>query len=133
MSKAWLARKRKRQSESSGAPWPVTKPAGRQTREPAGYAALAERTPGPVWLQYYTGVALITESGTYTVEIPDVRLRLVSVPFPEGTRPGFPLDSISVTEDGRYYCALSDEDRTEYNAPFERAFTEFILSHLGLV
>ena len=97
------------------------------------YAALAERTPNPIYLQYYTGVALITERGTFTAEIPDVRLRLVSRPCPEGMRPGFPLDSVTVTEDGRYYCALSDAERTQYNAPFEQAFTEFILKHLGIV
>ena len=98
----------------------------------ARYTALAERAPGPVYLQYYTGVALITERGSFTAEIPDVRLRLVSEPCLEGARPGFSLDSVSVTEDGRYYCALSDEERTLYNAPFERAFTDFILSHLAL-
>ena len=97
------------------------------------YAALAEKAAGPVYLQYYTGVALITEGGTFTTQIPDVRLRLVSEPCPTGFRPGFPLDSVTVTEDGRYYCELTDEERSVYNAPFERAFTEFILEHLGLL
>ena len=94
------------------------------------YADLAAKAEGPCYLHYFTGIALITGDGTFTMELKEIPLRLSPVPNKNRKHWGNPLDVITLLEDGRYINDLSDEERTALGKAGEDAFTEFIVNHL---
>lgn len=94
------------------------------------YANLAGKTNFDCYLHYFTGIALITKEGTFTIELKEIPLKLSPVPNRNRKHRGNPLDVITLLEDGRYFNELSDEERTALDKAGEEAFTEFIVSHL---
>ena len=96
----------------------------------AYYAGLAGKAGRDCILQYFTGIALITEKGTFTHELKEVPLKLCSVPNTNRNHRGNPLDVVTMLEDGRYFNDLTDEERTGLDEAGEREFTDFIVSHL---
>lgn len=96
----------------------------------AYYAGLAGKAGRDYILQYFTGIALITEKGTFTHELKEIPLKLCSVPNTNRNHRGNPLDVVTMLEDGRYFNDLTDEERTGLDEAGEREFTDFIVSHL---
>lgn len=96
----------------------------------AYYAGLAGKAGRDCILQYFTGIALITEKGTFTHELKEVPLKLCSVPNTNRNHRGNPLDVVTMLEDGRYFNDLTDEERTGLDEVGEREFTDYIVSHL---
>ena len=96
----------------------------------AYYAGLAGKAGRDCILQYFTGIALITEKGTFTHELKEVPLKLCSVPNTNRNHRGNPLDVVTMLEDGRYFNDLTDEERTGLDEAGKREFTDFIVSHL---
>lgn len=94
------------------------------------YASLAEKANCDCYLHSFTGIALVTEDGTFTTELKEIPLKLSPVPNKNRKHRGNPLDVITQLEDGRYFNELSDEERTAFDRAGEEAFTEFIVSHL---
>ena len=94
------------------------------------YAGLAKHAEGDCYLHYFTGIALITEKGTKTMKLSDAPLKLTSYPNSDRSHRGNPLDVVTLTEDGRYFNSLTDEERTARDAAGEREFTEFIVKNL---
>lgn len=96
----------------------------------AYYAGLAGKAGRDCILQYFTGIALITEKSTFTHELKEVPLKLCSVPNTNRNHRGNPLDVVTMLENGRYFNDLTDEERTGLDEAGEREFTDFIVSHL---
>ena len=96
----------------------------------AYYAGLAGKADRDCILQYFTGIALITEKGAYTQELKEGPLKLCPVPNTNRNHRGNPLDVVTMLEDGRYFNDLTDEERTGLDEAGEREFTDFIVSHL---
>lgn len=96
----------------------------------AYYSNLAGRAKQDCYIHYFTGIALITEKGTFTTELNEVPLKLSSIPNTNKTHRGNPLDAVTLLEDGRYFNDLSDEERTALDKAGEEEFTDFIVRHL---
>lgn len=96
----------------------------------AYYSSLAGRAKQDCYIQYFTGIALITEKGTFTTELKEAPLKLSPIPNTNRTHRGNPLDVITLLEDGRYFNDLSDEERTALDKAGEEEFTDFIVRHL---
>lgn len=94
------------------------------------YANLAKSAANDCFIHYFTGIALVTQQGTFTTELSDPPLRLSPVPNPNRKHRGNPLDVISIVEDGRYFNDLSDEERVALDQKGELEFTRFILETL---
>lgn len=94
------------------------------------YSRLAKSAQGECYIHYYTGLALITKEGLYTMELKDKPMILSATPNTNRYHRGNPLDVISQLEDGRYFNDLSDEERTALDAVNEKKFTDFIINHL---
>lgn len=96
----------------------------------AYYSNLAGRANRDCYIHYFTGIALITEKGTFTTELKEAPLKLSPIPNTNRTHRGNPLDVITLLEDGRYFNDLSDEERTALDKAGEEEFTDFIVRHL---
>lgn len=94
------------------------------------YALLAKNADHPYIKHCITGIALITESDTKTTQITDYPRILTSIPNSNRNHSGNPFDVITVTEDGRYFNELSDEERAFLDRDSELEFTEFIVNNL---
>ncbi len=94
------------------------------------YAGLAKRADCDCFINYDTGIALITGQGTFTTVIEDIPLKLSAIPNTNRTHRGNPLDVITQVSDGRFFNDLSDEERSALDAICEEKFTEFIVRHL---
>ena len=94
------------------------------------YSGLAGKAKNDCFLNYYTGIALITENGTFTTSLLEGPLKLSPTPNKNRTHRGNPLDVITQLEDGRFSNDLSDEERTQREQAEEQKFTNFIVSHL---
>lgn len=94
------------------------------------YSQLAKKADHECYLHYLTGIALITENGTVTKNLTDPPLKLSPCPNINRAHRGNPLDVVTLTEDGRYYNELSDEERTLRDQTGELDFTNFIISNL---
>lgn len=94
------------------------------------YANLVSEADKDCYLHYYTGIALITGEGVYTSTLLEPLLKLVSVPNTNRVHRGNPLDVITVTNSGKYYNDLTDEERIAQDRAGEENFTRFILEHL---
>lgn len=94
------------------------------------YTSLARNTENDCFIHYFTGIALITNQGTFTKELIDSPLKLSSIPNSNRKHKGNPLDVISLVEDGRFFNDLTDEERVELDKKGEQEFTDFIVSHL---
>ena len=94
------------------------------------YSALAGKAESDCFLSYLTGIALITESGTFTTTLLEGPLKLSPIPNQNRIHRGNPLDVITQLEDGRFSNDLSDEERTQQEQAEEQKFTDFIVSHL---
>lgn len=94
------------------------------------YSGLANKASGNCYIHYFTGIAFITDSGTFTTELKEIPLKLSPIPNANRKHRGNPLDVITLLEDGRYFNDLSDEERTALDNAGEKAFTDFIVSHL---
>lgn len=94
------------------------------------YAGLAKNAKTDCFIHYFTGIALVTEKGTVTMELNDAPLKLSPVPNTNRTHRGNPLDSVTLLEDGRFFNDLSDEERVAWDGIGEQNFTNFILSNL---
>lgn len=96
------------------------------------YADIASNSPCDLYLHYYTGIALITSEGVFTTEIEDCPLKLVSTPNPNREHGGNPIDVLSLTEAGRYYNDLSDEERVQLDSKTEKEFLSFMEKYLDM-
>lgn len=94
------------------------------------YSWLAKETNGTCFINYFTGFALITNQGTFTIKLKETPLKLSSVPNSNRKHRGNPLDVISLTEDGRYFNDLSDDERVELGKKGEKDLMDFIISKL---
>lgn len=94
------------------------------------YANLAKNAKQNCYLNYFTGIALITSKGIFTTELLEDPLRLSPIPNTNRDHRGNPLDVITMTENGRFFNDLTDEERTQRDKAGEEQFTKFILSHL---
>lgn len=94
------------------------------------YTNLAKNARQKCYLNYFTGIALITGKGTFTTELLEDPLILSPIPNANRNHQGNPLDVITITENGRFFNDLTDEERTQRDQAGEEKFTNFILSHL---
>lgn len=94
------------------------------------YSNLANKANCDCYINYFTGIALITDKGIFTTELTEVPLKLSPVPNENRKHRGNPLDVISILSDGRFFNDLSDEERTALDKAGEEAFTNFIVRHL---
>lgn len=94
------------------------------------YAELAKQAVRECFIHYFTGIALVTEAGTNTLELKDPLFQLSPIPNTNRTHRGNPLDVLSLLEDGRYFNDLTDEERTALDADGEKQFTDFIVNSL---
>lgn len=94
------------------------------------YSNLAKNADCECYLQYLTGIALIMDGKTVTMTLPDAPLKLSQYPNINRKHRGNPLDVVTLTEDGRFFNELSDEERTERDSAGERDFTEFVVKNL---
>lgn len=94
------------------------------------YSGLAKETKTDCFINYFTGIALITNQGTFTMELKDAPLKLSPVPNSNRKHKGNPLDVISLIEDGRYFNDISDDERVELDKKGEKEFTNFIINNL---
>lgn len=94
------------------------------------YAKLAKNARQDCYLSCFTGIALITPKGTFTTELMEDPLKLSPTPNTNRNHRGNPLDVITITENGRFFNDLTDEERTHRDKAGEEKFTDFILSHL---
>lgn len=94
------------------------------------YAKLAGESKTDCFIDYFTGIALVTDDGIKTKEIRDYPFRLSSVPNRNRKHRGNPLDVISLLDDGRYFNDLTDEERIALDKKGEEDFTNFIVSNL---
>ncbi len=94
------------------------------------YASLAERAKEECYLHYVTGIVLVTEKETFTMELKDAPLKLVPIANSNRKHRGNPLDVITQIDDGRYFNELSDEERTDLDKAGEQGFTDFIVKNL---
>ena len=94
------------------------------------YSNLASKVKHDCYINYFTGIVLITDKGTFTKELKEVPLKLSPVPNSNRKHRGNPLDVITILEDGRYFNELSDEERTNLDKAGEADFTEFIINNL---
>ena len=94
------------------------------------YSQLAEKAEGDCYLQYLTGIAIVTGEKTITMELDDAPLKLSAIPNTNRAHRGNPLDVVTVTENGRYFNELSDEERTLRDRVGEEKFTQFIVRNL---
>ena len=96
----------------------------------AYYAKLAEEANCDCYVHYFTGITMITEKGTFSMKLGEVPLKLSPIPNTNRRHKGNPLDVITLTEDGRFFNDLTDQERTELDKVGEQEFTDFILRNL---
>lgn len=96
----------------------------------AYYAKLAEKADCDCYVQYFTGIAMITEKGSYSMNLGEVPLKLSPIPNINRRHRGNPLDVITLTADGRFFNDLTDQERTELDKAGEQEFTDFIIRNL---
>jgi len=94
------------------------------------YANLAAAQPHDCYIHYFTGIAMITNRGTFTTTLTEVPLKLSSIPNPNRRHRGNPLDVITMLPDGKYFNDLSDTERVSLDKVGEQRFIDFILNHL---
>lgn len=97
------------------------------------YSKLAQTTTEDCYIRYFTGIALVTNQGTFTLEINDTPLLLATKANTNRKHNGNPLDIVSVIEDGRYFNDLSDEERVALDQKGEQLFTDFIVNNLSKI
>ena len=94
------------------------------------YFGLVKETNETCFINCFTGFALITDQGFFTMELKESPLKLSSVPNSNRKHRGNPLDVILLTEDGRYFYDLSDDECIELGKKGEKDFMDFIISKL---
>lgn len=94
------------------------------------YANIAKNADSDCYIHYFTGIALVTDQGTVTMELRDAPLKLSPTPNSNRSHRGNPLDAVTLLEDGRFFNDLSDEERVAWDGVGEQNFTNFILDHL---
>lgn len=95
------------------------------------YAAIAARLGGQTKAHYITGLAMIVSGKPFCREVPENEFILTSVPNPNRSHTGNPLDAVAIDPlSGRYHNDLSDADFSGSIWHFERACRQFVLESL---
>ena len=91
------------------------------------YSNLVKMYGGQNLAYYITGLALVTDNGTYTVEIKEDEFIITSTRDKNGKHRGNPLDEISINpSSGKYFTDESDNNEQKPNNSFDKACIKFI-------
>lgn len=91
------------------------------------YSGLIESIGGKSEAYYLTGLALINESGTYSIEIEEDHFIMISKRDKNHMHRGNPLDVITIDPScGKYYSEITDEEVKSMGYDFDMKCTKFI-------